>query len=106
MHAFLQISCQSISDINKTLKPRSINRGSNQITKEVVKMKEKEKALEMAKEIAFEKSSVDIERKNRITALNERQSHIALLQIAEYILNYCNCDTVSFEEAFDDAETF
>ena len=49
---------------------------------------------------------VDPERMDRICKLTETQSRIALLTIADMIYQNCNCDTVSFEQALDIAETF
>ena len=49
---------------------------------------------------------VDDERKERIGHLAAHQARIALMAIAQVIEENCHCDTISFEQALDIAETF
>ena len=46
------------------------------------------------------------DRKDKICKLTETQAHIALLTVADMIYQNCNCDTVSFEQALDIAESY
>ncbi|MBA7517936.1 hypothetical protein ES705_09997 [subsurface metagenome] len=60
----------------------------------------------MAGKIAETLKQVDPERMDRICKLSELQDHIALLTIADMICQNGNCDTISFEQALDIAETY